>query len=203
VLFASVFGDEEEAGGGVGKRGCRCVSDVQPAFLPHIAGFELRGAGIDEVFLLGQDAEVALGLVGAGRGADVVDGELGLDGGFGVAFEEGKRFGEVPVAGLLGFGFGFGGGAGGVGGGGLVAGGFGHGGGLDGLCDFVGGGGEGDVVDLDVGEVVGGGWAGAWDGGEGAVVGFADAKESESQLVVGRNAAEDVAGNTLVGSCVS
>lgn len=85
----------------------------------------------------------------------------------------------------------------------MVAGGFGHWGGLDGLCDFVRGGGEGDVVGLDVGEVVGVGCAGAWDGGEGAVVGFADTEESESQLVVGRNAAEDVAGNTLVGSCVS
>jgi hypothetical protein len=55
---------------------------------------------------------------------------------------------------------------------------------------------EGNLVNLDVRKVVGVSCFGAWDGRKWAVVGFADTQQSESQLVVGRNAVENVAGNT-------
>ena len=57
-----------------------------------------------------------------------------------------------------------------------------------------------DFVDLDIREVVGVCCFRAWDGWKWTVVGFADTQQSESQLAVSGNAAEDVTGNKLVRS---
>jgi hypothetical protein len=55
-----------------------------------------------------------------------------------------------------------------------------------------------DFVDLDIREVVGVCCFRAWDGRKWTVVGFANTEQSESQLIVSGNAAEDVTGNKLV-----
>jgi len=93
LLITRVFLEEQEArfrccgcGVGVGKCRGRGGGDVKPSFLAVEPGFEFGGAGIDQVLLFWQDAEVALGFGGAGFRAHVVDCEFGFDGRFGVTF---------------------------------------------------------------------------------------------------------------------
>ena len=62
-----------------------------------VPGFEFGGAGIDQVLLFREDAEVALGFGGAGFRAHVVDCELGFDCCFGVTFQDADELGEVAV----------------------------------------------------------------------------------------------------------
>ena len=57
---------------------------------------------------------------------------------------------------------------------------------------------EGKLVNLDVRKVVSVSCLGAWDGGDWAVVGFANTQQSKRQLGVGRDAAEDVTRTKLL-----
>ena len=89
--------------GGEGDRGDVDVGgDVDPAFAALVAALEVDGAGDLRVVGLGQDAEVVLGVPGAGDGACLVDAEFGLDARLGGAFEEAENVLAVSVFLLLG-----------------------------------------------------------------------------------------------------
>ena len=107
-LSRGLLGLEARAVGGFGGEGdgghVDVGGDVDPALAALVAALEVDGAGrFDVVGGLGEDAEVVLGVPGAGDGAGLVDAEFGLDARFGGAFEEAEDVLAVFVFLLLRF----------------------------------------------------------------------------------------------------
>ena len=75
--------------------------NVNPALAALVAALEVDGAGEFGVVGLGQDAEVVLGVSGAGYRACFVDAEFGLYAGFGSPLEEAEDMLAVLVFLLL------------------------------------------------------------------------------------------------------
>ena len=104
-LRRRLFGFQAGAVGRLGGEGdggdVDVCGDVDPALAALVAALEVDGAGEFGDVGLGQDAEVVLGVFGAGYCACFVDAEFGLDASFGSTLEKAENVLAVLVFLLL------------------------------------------------------------------------------------------------------